>query len=72
MYRGNWRHGHTDGSTSPPAAGIGTAYASTEQSPSLRIMSKAFTDEAWDMIIQTVGGLLLLLGIAGFVIAAAS
>ncbi len=70
MYWGNWRHGHTDGLASPTAS-IGTAYASTEQPPALRIMSKAFTDEAWDMIIQAVGGLLLLLGIAGFVIAAA-
>ncbi len=70
MYWGKWRHGHTDGSASP-TAGIGTVHASTEQPPSLRIMSKAFTDEAWDMIIQTVGGMLLLLGIAGFVIAAA-
>ncbi len=71
MYWGKWRHGRTDGLSSPAAAGLGTAYTSTEEPPALRIMSRAFTDEAWDMIIQAVGGLLLLLGIAGFVIAAA-
>ena len=72
MYRGKWRRRVALAGLSRRPRGRSTAQVRPEQPASMRLVSTLFTDETWDAIIQIIGRLLVLLGIAVFIIATAS